>query len=510
MVARTARAAPKPAAKKAAPAKTVKKKVRAEVEDEVDEAIAEETGTKKRRSGEMFDPMSFYTQTVDDISRRQGVDSDLMEAVKPMSTGTLALDILEGGGIRPSMYVHSGWEQTCKTTGAFSIMGAAINAKVPIISLWDYEGSTATSKGYIANIFKTLGVKVDPKLVFGKKDKATGKWLVRPTVRYNAETKAEKFFDWLAETLRSLPDKKFVADQWWFVFEDNKVNKAKIGQFVDATMNKKYGRGLWVPAEDGNLQAFIIVDSLPAMNPSSNDKEEADNSLGVHARMFAKHLPRIKGNLASKMVALLGINQLREIPMAMYGPKEKEACGQAVRFNSDVRLWWAARSSGMPFNPKFDTEERLEIEKSWDGRGKDRYKYFQVTAKKNKLSTGSGRKMWIRLWVQDTQGEARGFDPVFDVMQHLKVSGQVTGKRAKFILDLDGLGPAKKPVDWMTMKQWILGDRETKVDICTKLGYKPMDIRKYCFKQIESGTFDRLLAAAMSAAKAADDEVEDE
>ncbi|MEK9336603.1 hypothetical protein V9818_24885, partial [Escherichia coli] len=62
------------------------------------------------------------------------------------------------------------------------------------------------------------------------------------------------------------------------------------------------------------------------LNPDSNDDEEADNSLGVHARFFAKHLPRIKGRMGKKMISLIGMNQLSDIPMAMYGPKQQESC----------------------------------------------------------------------------------------------------------------------------------------------------------------------------------------
>jgi hypothetical protein len=283
-----------------------------------------------------------------------------------------------------------------------------------------------------------------------------------------------------------MPDKKYVAHKWWLVYEDNKVNKSRLEEYAVSGMSKKYGKGIWIEAPDGKLQGIVLVDSYPAMNPDSNDDEEADRSLGVHARFFAKHLPRIKGRLARKMVALIGINQLSDIPMAMYGPKEQEKGGKALRFNSDVRLWWTSRSSGMPFNPKFDTEEKLEIENAYNKEGKDRYRYIQINAKKNKLSQ-PGRKLWVRLWVQDANGEARGFDPVFDTAHYLKETGQLLGKRDKLILNLDKYGKAKKPIKWIEFKRLILGSKEDKIEICESLGYKGMDVRLFCFKQIESG-----------------------
>jgi RecA/RadA recombinase len=494
---------------KEAPLRKAKGRAKPVVDDDVEEAIEEVVG-KKRKGADApkFDPSSYYTSTIDDISRKQGVDSDLMDAVVPLSTGLLMLDIVYGGGIRPAMMTHAGWEQSCKTTGALTIMAAAIKAKIPICSLWDFEGSTANSKKYVANILRTSGLKVSVDEVFGKKDPNTGKWLVAPMVRYHSETLGEKFFDWLSETLRQLPDKKYVAGKWWLVYEDNKANKAKIGDFTVASMAKKYGNGLWVEAPDGNMQGLVIVDSYPAMNPEANDTEDANNSLGLQARMFAKHLPRVKGRLAKKMVALLGINQMRDIPMAMYGPKEQEPGGKALRFNSDIRIKWTARSSGMPFNPVFDKEVQREVENSVTLEGKDRYRYIQVHGFKNKLANPN-RKAWIRLWEQDAAGDARGFDPVFDTVCYLKETGQLIGKRTKFQIELDGFGKAKKTIDWMTLKRWVLGTKEEKIKICTTLGYKPLDLRLYCFKQLGTGKGEALYVAT-SNSKTKSSEEDDE
>ena len=467
--------------------------------DEVDAALEEAVREPTRRSKKSkiddveFDYSSMFSASIDEISRRQGVDMDMMEIVKPMSTGSLMYDMLLGGGIRPAMYTHSGFEQNGKTTGALSIMAAAVKQAIHLIALFDFEGSTANSLDYVANILRTMGVKGTTKELFGKKDLQTGKWVIQPRVRYIAETRGEAYFDWLSAILRAMPDKKFVAGKWWLVFdENNKAHKLKVGNHADATMRTKYGKGLWVPAPDGNLQALILADSYPAMNPDSNDDEEVDRSLGVHARFFSKHLPRIKGRLARKMVAIIGINQLRQVPMAMYGPKEKEACGEALKSYSDCRTWWNSRSSGMPFNAKLDTEERVEIEPSVTHEGKDRYRYIQVVTKKNKLSA-PGRKIWFRLWIQDAAGDARGFDPFFDTVHYLKETGQLSGRNRKVInLDLEGLGEAKRSCSWMTLKSWVLGDREQMKEISTKLGYAPMNLRAFCFKQIRDGIGEKL------------------
>ena len=87
------------------------------------------------------------------------------------------------------------------------------------------------------------------------------------------------------------------------------------------------------------------------------------------------------------------------------------------------------------------------------------------------------------------------FDPFFDTMMYLRETGQLTGKRVKFQLNLDGFGAAKKTVNWMTMKQWVLGTKDEKTKICESLGYKPMDLRKYCFSQMASGKGEELFVA---------------
>lgn len=224
------------ATKKAAPAKTTKKAASDEVLEEIEKA----TKTPK------FDVRAFYRGTIDDVSRRQGVEADPMEDIQPLSTGLLMLDLLYGGGIRPAMYTHAGDEQTAKTTLALMVMVNAVNKNVPLIAFWDYEGSTKNSKPYLASILKSMGAKVGIRDVFGKKDKETGKWVVHPVVQYYPETVGEKFFDWMASIQKQYPDKRMVAGKWWLIYEDNKANKAMIGDAHDPKMAKKYGKGLWL------------------------------------------------------------------------------------------------------------------------------------------------------------------------------------------------------------------------------------------------------------------------
>lgn len=369
------------------------------------------------------------------------------------------------------------------------------------------HNSSVNSMPYIQSILKTVGIDKTISQVFGTKDHETGNWITPPIIRFHVESVAEKFFDFLANVLRELPDKKMINGKWWLIYEDNKKNKARVGEFAEPSMSKRYGPGLWVPAPNGELQSLFIVDSYPAMNPASNDEEDTDNSIALQARMFSKQLPRVKGRLMQKMVAVIGTNQLRDAPMVMYGPKENEPGGQALRFNSDVRCKFTPRSSGQPLWPKnFDKDTGWEIEPSVEfEKGRDSYRYVHLKTIKNKLSVPN-RVGWIRIWASDGEGSARGYDPVFDTLYYLYVTGQLVGrgrKSMKLKLNKTDIEPS---VTWDELKKWILGNTATKKEISTNLGYrKPFCLRKYCFIQLKKGIGEKLYVEHAQGSSTEDD-----
>jgi RecA/RadA recombinase len=443
-----------------------------------------------------FDLRSYYQQSMEAVARKQGLSSDPLEDITPMSTGWLALDLMYGGGIRPAMYTHAGDEQTAKTTLALSELAQAIKMDVPLKAFWDFEGSSVNSRPYITNILRTMGVDATVDQIFGKIDKSTGEILIKPMVNYFANGSGEAFFDWLAGIERAFPDKRFIGGKWWLIYDDTKENAAKLRDFANASMAKRHGKGIWVPAPDGNLQGFVVIDAWSACNPSSNDEEDADDSLGVQARFFTKHLIRIKGRLAPKMIALIGMNHLSDIPMARFGPKQKEKGGNDLRNKSDVRIWNFSRGSGMPFayTDMFDKDEGyLETEKSANFSGTDKYRYIFSKNIKNKLWTPK-RSAWFRIWVEDGAGEARGFDPFWDTMVYLRDTGQLIGNvRKKLVLNIDGVELKVTDTNWLELKTWVLGTKEQKIEICKRLGIaKPFDLRKHCFKQVASGRGEAL------------------
>ena len=354
------------------------------------------------------------------------------------------------------------------------------------------HNSTKAAKRYVHEIFKGQGVKLKMHEIFGKESKDGG-WEIQPRVNYINMAILEHFYEWLGAILRELPDKRFLMNKWWYVFEDTKKNRARVGSDVDSSMSKKYGNGLWVEAPDGNPQGIIVLDSYTAMNPAAKDEEDISNQLSVKASAFSKQLERVKGRMLQKMILVYGLNHLRDNPMAMFGPKVSEKGGKALQQFSDVRLRQTSRAvSAAPFKAQEVCKTTFnELERSVEYKGKDSYRYVHVKAVKNKHWTPN-RECFFRIWVEDAAGVARGLDPVFDVISFLKETGQLTGKRKSFKLDLKDLGKAKKPVDWTTLKRWVLGDKETMTEISKELGYKPMSLKAFCFKQIEKGVAEEL------------------
>ena len=446
----------------------------------------------------VFDYLSLLNTTIDDISRREGFESDTLEDLPPMSTGLLVMDLLYGGGIRPGWYTHFGREQSCKTTGALTIMASAIKHKVPLIAFCDYENSTRNSKIYVGNILQGMGVTTPIDEIFGRHNKKTGDWEIPPKVRFRSESRGDVFFTWLHNILVALPDKRCINGEWWVVFDETKENVAKLGEFANKTMAKRYGKGLWLPATDGGtLQAVIFVDSYPGMNPLANDEDDPNQTIALQARMFSAGLRRVKGRLASKMVAVVGINQLRVNPLAMYGPNEVEPCGESLKFNSDVRCKFTPRASGFPLWGEINKESKFEEEPSAEGEGIDRYRYIQIFTFKNKLWTPN-RLGWLRLWHSDYEGMGRGFDPVFDTAYYLMLTGQLKGRGRKSMqIKLRGVGMKDfVPIKWNDIKWWVLGDKDEHAEICERLGLqKAFGLRSLCFKQLENGVAEKMYVA---------------
>lgn len=428
-----------------------------------------------------------------------------------MSTGLLCVDLILGGGITAGMYTFAGPEQSAKTTLAITTLAASVQQSVGMRVLWDAENSTGSSMDYVENVFSTQGVELDTETMFGVRSK--GKYQQKPLIYYRDEGEMETFFNWFSGLLRRLPDKRFENNSWWYVYEATQENKAKFKGRIDRTLSSANG-ALYIPAEDGALQAVVLLDSWPAMLPASLDDDDPKSGMALQAREFSKHIPRVKGKLRAKRVALLGINQLRTAPLAMFKDPLYEPGGDALKFYSDVRFRITPRAlSGVPFNPK--GKGQYEPEPSVSGEGDDTYRYVHVKAIKNKLSLPN-RETWLRIWVSDEDQAARGFCPVWDTFYCLVLTGQVSGKRSSMLLDVHGLGPARKAISWAEFKLLVLGSKEEILPVCKKIGYRCIDLRKGLFSMMKNGTLEELYSATHKAKlqrlkkKAEDDEGEEE
>jgi RecA/RadA recombinase len=451
----------------------VKRGKKSSVEDEATSRVA------------VFNPLSNIDDELDDIEKSYSLTgTSMMPGEKRQTTGLLGLDLVLGGGIAPGWYTTFGPEQSCKSTLTMWMLAACVEADIPVKNIWDYEGSLTPE--YTENMFRTFGLKYTSEQVFGVRNPKTGLWEIKPLVRPYSENVGEKFFDYLAKLERTLPDKKMIGDSWYYIYEDTKPNRKLLGSHFDEKYLRKTGM-LRVPAADGNLQAIILLDSYPAMLPEKQDVDDPNSSIAVQARMFADQLKRVKGRLKSKRIAVLGVNQLRKVPMAMFGPTESEPCGEALKFFSDVRLKNTPRAlSGVPVNG-FKGKGMILEEDSVTTEGKDQYRYIHVKAIKNKLSVPY-LETWVRLWIQDGTGEARGFDPAWDTFYYLKQTGQLDGDGKKMTLKLHKGPEFAKSLTWIGFKTLIVGSTKDKKEACAALGCsKPVNLRAWCIKQMESG-----------------------
>lgn len=453
--------------------------------EEVEVVIDHEVKAKpKRRSAkaesaevEVFNPLGDIDDEIDEIEKSYALTgASLGSDEDRQHTGLLELDLILGKGIKAGWYTFFGAEQSCKSTGASTWMTAALNSNVPIIQMWDYEGSS--SPEYIENIMEVAGIDMPIEQVFGIRDPKTQKWAVKPRVRYYSEGVGERFFDSLARLERVLPDKLSMNDQWYYVYDGTKANRAIVGDRFDKNYWRKTGK-FRVEAPNGGLQALIILDSYPAMLPEKQDVDDPGSAMAVQARMFSDQIKRVKGKLKAKCIAVVGVNQLRKAPMVSYGSPEYEPGGEALKFYSDVRLRMQPRV--MNAAPGITAKGAVLEEKSISG-GTDTYRFVHVRAHKNKLSVPN-LEGWLRLWITDSNGEARGFDPAYDTWRYLVNTGQCGGKMNAMKLSIQG-HECKRTVTWMQFKKLVLGSKAVMKEVYDELGMKPFHLRKFCIDQL--------------------------
>jgi RecA/RadA recombinase len=420
-----------------------------------------------------------YGSTLDAVERKFKLTVNMADRFKhSVSTGLLVDDLILGGGfLAGSMYTIAGAESSAKSTKMMNILASTLSlestAQPNFILYGDAEGSL--DPRYFRQMLKT---KTTDQEIFGVKNNQ-GKWVVPARVRYYPENSGERVLDALNAMLRRIPDKEYIDNQWFYVFENTRDNQKLTSGKYSKTLFSRYNK-FYVPTEDTGPQGIIVIDSWPALIPERVDDEDAGSGLGANARMFSEYLPKVKGKLRRKAVTLIGANQLRERPMAKGDPRY-EPGGNTLKFNADVRLWHTPRA--IPHGTG-----QFEKEASVFGKGEDIYRYLHGKTIKNKLSTPY-LEGWYRLWVTDANGQGHGFCPVWDVFQYLKMTRQCSGTMRKLTIPM----VRKAPLTWLEFKGLILlkGVALQKHCKSLKLAKNPR-LREKCFSQIRSGEGSRL------------------
>lgn len=445
-----------------------------------------------------FNPYAHLEMEIDGMEKKFGLTSmSISEKEDRFDTGLLCLNLLMAGGLLAGgWYTFAGGEQSCKTTTATAILGSIIRQAdfMGRGAFFDYEGSFSAE--YAENMWRYAGngraKTVDD--VFGVKD-PSGNWIIQPRIRYYAPSVGEDFFNYLAKLIKILPDVLLIKGSFYYVYENTKANAKALKGLYDTAYFKKFNK-FKVPAPNGLPQALILTDSYPAMLPGKMDeKDEGTDGLASQARMFSDGIKRVKGAMRRKRIVVLGINQLRDIPMVMYGPKEDEPCGKALKFFSDVRFRMSSIS--IPHG-----KGAFEEEDSLDGDGVDTYRYIKCKTFKNKLGGIQSDHKIMRIRVADANGEASGFCRVWDCWTYLKETGQISGQRNKIKFG-EGTPFAGKSVSWFEFKALIDGDKELIKKGCAKLapGKKPIRLYEWCRSQMASGKGYELYLAEIKASK---------
>ena len=433
---------------------------------------------------------SMFSDSLKEVERKVKLSNSSSVIGERISTGSASLDLVLGRGLAPGLHQFSGLEASGKTTGGLMFLASTLKDQdILARAFWDAESAGGNDPEYLESVLRTGGARVKASEVFGVAD-SSGKTILEPQIYYRDDAEGEKFFEWLAAIQRRMPDVRNVGGNWWYVYPDNPKMKSRLGDTYDVGMSRASGDGLYIPAPNGKPQLIILLDSIPALLPEAADEDDPSNGIALAARMFSKGLQMTKGRMSRKRVLLLAINQLATNPLQMYGPKESEKGGLAVKYYTDSRMRFTARSSGMPYNPTLEGGIQKEASAEYDGR-KDTYRYINVKNTKNKLGKPY-RETWLRLWAEDGVGQARGYDPAWDVLQYMTQTGQVSGVRANLKINLGGDYVAKRGLNIADFKSLILADKSTKIDMFNKLGMKPVDLRKMAFAQIRSGKAEDL------------------
>jgi RecA/RadA recombinase len=415
-----------------------------------------------------------YNKILDETVKKFALTIETYGGVKSeqsVSSGMLCTDLLLGNaGWMPGWHTSAGFEQSAKTTTATMTLVEALKLGIPMIQVWDFEGSF--DKNYVINFWNNNGdgsfAITDETFGIRNPD---GSWKVKPRIpSYKVDT-GEEFFTALHHTLKRMPKKQRIGEKWYLIFKKDKASKALVGSNYDEKMYRTMDVYA-VEVPDGRPQGILMLDSYPTMNPELLDGDEGSKRMAAAASMFSDNMKRVKSMLSSRKVIVLGINQMRLRPGPSFGNPEYEPGGEALKLNSEIRIkHFPHISPPAQFRVVGERDGINMIEKGING-GNDIYKYIKLTTIKNKVGGApAGSQVYQRVWVADEAGEARGLDPVFDAWQFMSMIGMVKGNIKAFEWKPKWLKGVKvKKMSIVDLKVLMFGDKEQKQALCKKFG----------------------------------------
>lgn len=421
-----------------------------------------------------------------------------------ISTGSLMLDVVIGGGIPAGTWITLyGMESSGKSTGTYQIVKSAIDSLVPNKDFFDYENSLATP--YFANIMHD---KLEN--VVGKKDK-NDEWVIKPKVKHYMPEYGEKMFHMVQNKMLLMPDLISKKGEKFLRYSDKLVKILDVPEKSILFKEKGYS---YVRDTGPPVKYIVFVDSCPEMLPQALYEDSEKSPMAQQARMFSNLVPVIRPSMRRKGVVMVTINHTRLRPGVQFGSPEYIPCGEHLKLATDIRL--RVSSVAIPGG-----KGKIEEEYNLDGK-LERYIYSKYAVKKNKKAPTLGRDCTIRVCIEKDGKPGYGIDPVYDLFEYLRVSKQIRKRGDSVTIDLPGVWQNVK-ITWDDLKRLVyqpyskellkklLADKETKknpwsdtkrkdrekltailgssvkASVKAKRLKKLLDIRGRCFSQIQAG-----------------------
>jgi RecA/RadA recombinase len=459
------------------------------------EAKTEKTVEKPdAKTNHRLNLVSLYSKNLDSMEKQTRLVSNSMKYLNPLSSGTLCVDMIFGGGIFNQMMVVDGMSGAGKSTLSNHFIASAIKNELAFAVFFDAEGSL--NPDLASSIFKQYGVDLD-MLKDGSDDRSSP-W------RYYRNKVIETMFDFMHGFFKKMPDKVWVpdAESWAYSFPKRDEYAKRAMDIYGVKPDKALTTDHYYTCltDFAELEGAFFIDSFAAMVTKTDDEAEEKSKIrAAEAQAFSAQLKRVISTLSDKGVCFYGTNQLRKVPGQTYGSPYYTPAGEAIPFYASQRARIMTRSSGYPGSmakPDKEVSGRFQESSIMYEDSKDLYTYKEIKVAKNKPSIQGG-KSWLRTWEDDGSGQGRGFDPFYDVFVYLGQTNQIerVGRDWKFNVK-DSVGKKRASIlnssvkfDEQTLKALVLGEVLGRKDL-TKAALEALNISTN--PKIREGLFSQL------------------